>query len=65
MKPLVVPDESERWTTVMSVLGSETPLLSLAIAGSFHLVIFLRKMSASVEPSSSGRTSRLTGCRTR
>ena len=46
----VVPDPSERCTTVMSSAGSETPALSFAIAGSFHLVILPRKMSASTGP---------------
>ena len=52
MKPAVVPDESERCTTVIAVLGSFMPGLSLAIAGSFHVLILPRKMSAIVGPSS-------------
>src|SRR3954466_3816086 len=52
VKPLVVPDSSERWTTVMVPLGRSVPALSLAIAGSFHLVILPWKMSARVWPSS-------------
>ena len=52
MKSLVVPDSSERWQTVMSVLGSFTPEFSAAIAGSFHFLILPRKMSATVAPSS-------------
>ena len=42
----VVPDESERWAMVIAVLGSLTPGLSAAIAGSFHLLILPWKMSA-------------------
>ncbi len=52
MKPFVVPDESERWQVVMSVLGRLAPEFSAAIAGSFHLVIFPEKMPATVLPSS-------------
>src|SRR3954447_1645730 len=52
VKPLVVPDSSERWTTVILPLGSVTPELSLAIAGSFQVLILPMKMSASVAPSS-------------
>ena len=52
MKSFVVPESSERWTTWMSVLGSLTPELSFAIAGSFHFVILPAKMSAMVAPSS-------------
>src|SRR2546426_957025 len=37
----------------MSVLGRLTPGFSFAIAGSFHLVILPRKMSAMVGPSES------------
>ena len=44
----VVPDPSERRATVMVWSGSFRPGLSAAIAGSFHLVIFPRKMLASV-----------------
>src|SRR5262249_10201780 len=46
----VVPEPSERCTTVMSVVGSFAPGLALAIAGSFHLVILPRKMSARTGP---------------
>ena len=52
MKPFVVPDESERCTTVIVVLGRLTPGFSAAIAELFHFVIFPRKMFASVGPSS-------------
>ncbi len=47
----VVPELSERWAIVIAVLGSDTPLLSAAIAGSFHLVICPMKIFASVGPS--------------
>ena len=33
MKPAVVPEESERWMTVIAVLGSVTPGFSALIAG--------------------------------
>ena len=46
----VVPEPSERCTTVMSVAGRVTPGLSLTIAGSFHFVILPRTMSASTGP---------------
>src|SRR5437764_2329676 len=52
VKPFVVPEESERWTTVILVLGRLTPGFSALIAGSFHVVIFFWKMSAAVLPSS-------------
>src|SRR4051794_35614462 len=52
VKPLVVPDSSERWTTVMFDEGRLTPAFSFAIAGSFHFLIFPRKMLAIVGPSS-------------
>ena len=52
VKPLVVPDESERCTMVIDVLGRLTPGLSLAIAGSFHFLIVPWKMLAVVGPSS-------------
>src|SRR4051812_17334661 len=52
VKPLVVPDSSERWTTVMLAPGRLAPELSLAIAGSFHFLILPRKMFATVGPSS-------------
>ena len=44
MKPAVVPEESERWMTVIVVRGSVTPGFSAAIAGSFHVLILPRKM---------------------
>src|SRR6516165_10090216 len=47
VKLAVVPDESDRCTTVMGVLGS--PLLpSAAMAGSFQLVILREKILAMV-----------------
>src|SRR3954447_25885656 len=52
VKPLVVPDSSERWTTVMLDEGRLTPRFCFAISGSFHFFTFPRKMSASVAPSS-------------
>src|SRR3954463_519546 len=52
VKPLVVPDSSERWTTVMFGDGRLTPGFIEAIAGSFHFLIFPRKMFAIVGPSS-------------
>src|SRR3954464_9250590 len=52
VKPFVVPEESERWTTVIFVAGRLTPGLSALMAGSFHDVILRRKMSAAVVPSS-------------
>src|SRR3954451_14129985 len=52
VKPFVVPDESERWTTVILVAGRVTPGLSALMAGSFQVVIFFWKMSAAVLPSS-------------
>src|SRR5215475_5891334 len=42
----VVPEESERRAIVIAVLGSLTPGLTFAIAGSFHFVIFAWKMFA-------------------
>ncbi len=48
----VVPDSSERWNAWIVVSGSLTPGFSLAIAGSFHLVIFESKILARVEASS-------------
>ena len=52
MKPAVVPEESERWITVIGVLGSDTPGLSALIAASFQVLILPRKISAIVGPSS-------------
>ena len=48
---LVVPDSSERWTTVIAVLGSLRPRLSARILRSFQRLILPRKMSATVAPS--------------
>lgn len=42
----VVPESSERCTTVMFDDGRSTPSLSAAISSSFHLVILPEKMPA-------------------
>src|SRR6476659_3079216 len=42
----VVPDSSERKKTLIAVEGSLTPGLIAAMAGSFHLVIWPRKILA-------------------
>src|SRR4051795_2909829 len=52
VKFAVVPDSSERWQTVMFVLGSWAPEFWPAISGSFHFLTLPRKMSATVLPSS-------------
>ena len=52
VNPFVVPDESERCTTVIAVLGRLMPGFRLLIAGSFQVLILPLKMSASVGPSS-------------
>ncbi len=44
MKFSVVPDSSERLTTVMSVSGNSASGLSAAMAGSFHVVICWSKI---------------------
>ena len=46
MKFSVVPDSSERKNTLIGVLGSVASGLTLAIAGSFHVVILPLKMLA-------------------
>ena len=46
MKFSVVPDSSERKKTLIAVAGSVTPGLSLAIAGSFQVVILPLKILA-------------------
>ena len=46
----VVPLPSERCTTVIVVPGRFTPGLTFTMAGSFHLVILPRKMSARTGP---------------
>src|SRR5512141_1448687 len=46
VKMLVVPDPSDRWTTLMSVSGRLSPAFCAATAGSFHFVIVPRKMPA-------------------
>src|SRR5258706_16001127 len=48
VKLSVVPDESERWATTMSVDGRVTPGLSAAIAASFHFLIWRWKILAIV-----------------
>ena len=48
----VVPEPSERTTGVIGSDGNLRPLLSLVIAGSFQLVIWLVKILASVSPES-------------
>jgi hypothetical protein len=50
VKLKVVPLESDRKIGVTATAGSFTPGLSLAIAGSFHFLIFPRNMSASSGP---------------
>jgi len=52
VKPSVVPDESDRWITVIELLGRFIPGFRALIAESFHFVIFPMKISASVGPSS-------------
>ena len=52
VKPAVVPEESERWTTAMLVLGRLMPELSALIAGSFQVLIWPRKIFEIVGPSS-------------
>src|SRR5271169_39582 len=42
----VVPELSDRWTVAIPMLGSVTPELRAAIAGSFHLVILPAKIPA-------------------
>src|SRR5919106_1546613 len=48
----VVPEESDRWTTVTFVEGRFTPGFSLVRAGSFQLLILPRNRSPAVLPSS-------------
>src|SRR5712671_781432 len=52
VKPLVVPDSSERCTIVIELDGRLTPAFCFAISGSFHFLTLPRKMSATVGPSS-------------
>jgi hypothetical protein len=52
VKPSVVPDESERWTTVMELLGKLRPGFSALIAGALQVLILPVKMPASAVPSS-------------
>ena len=52
MKPLVVPEESERCTTWMARSGRVAPELRAAILGSFHFLMVPRKMPARVSESS-------------
>src|SRR5678815_103524 len=44
----VVPEPSERWTTVIAWSGSFEPGLAAAILGSFQRVILPRKISATL-----------------
>ena len=48
MKFCVVPESSARCTGVIAVLGSFTPELSAAMAGSFHFLILPLKIFAMV-----------------
>src|SRR5689334_7418351 len=48
VKLLVVPEPSDRCTTVIDVLGRVTPGLSAAMAGSFQFLICTWKILASV-----------------
>src|SRR5213592_1804159 len=48
----VVPEPSERWTTVMAVDGSLAPEFSALIAGSSHVLIWRWKIFAIVSASS-------------
>jgi phosphatidylinositol-3-phosphatase len=50
VKPDVVPEESERWMTVIGVLGSETPGFSALISASFQVVIFVYFQSVIDDP---------------
>jgi hypothetical protein len=52
VKFCVVPESSERWTTVMFAEGSEAPEFSAAIFGSFQVVIAPLKIPAMVAASS-------------
>src|ERR1700754_2724696 len=52
VKLSVVPESSERWKGWIAVAGSLASGLSLAMAGSFHLVIFELKIFARVGASS-------------
>src|SRR5947209_1273265 len=52
VNPWVVPEESDRWATVIAVLGRFMPGLSALIAGSFHDLTLPTKMFAIVGPSS-------------
>lgn len=51
MKLKLVPEPSERCTTVILPSGSFTPGLSAAMAGSFQVLTLPRKMSPRVLPS--------------
>src|SRR5512140_2406084 len=50
VKRKLVPEPSERCTTVIGRLGRATPAFSAAIFGSLHLLIVPRKMSPSSAP---------------
>ncbi len=52
MKPAVVPDPSERWATVIAVLGQVAPGLSALIAASSQVLIVPWKIPAIVSAES-------------
>ena len=52
VKFCVVPEPSERWATVMFVLGRVTPGLSAAMAGSFQVLMSRWKILAIVSAES-------------
>ena len=58
----MVPEESERRAMVIAVLGSLTPGLIDAIAGSFHFVILPWKMFAMTVGVSCSVLDAWTGC---
>ena len=45
-----VPEPSERCTTTIALSGSSTSGFNVVIAGSFHLVILPRNISATISP---------------
>ena len=51
MKFSVVPESSERWTTVMSLSGSSRPSFCFWICSSFHFLISPEKTFAMVSAS--------------
>src|SRR5579884_3434822 len=52
VNPSVVPDESDRWTTVIAVPGRLVPGLSALIDASFQVLTLPMKIPARVAPSS-------------